>query len=65
MTGTRNLLLWAVVVTLAFVIKYWSFIGITHVFHAFTFAGSQESFLNMMPLGGVFKHLPRDPPGKF
>ena len=30
-------------------------------FHAFTLAGSQGSCLNMRPLGGVFKHLLRDP----
>ena len=30
-------------------------------FHALTFAGSRGSCLNMMPLGRVFKHRPRDP----
>ena len=30
-------------------------------FHALTLAGSRESCLNMRPLGGVFKHHPRDP----
>ena len=30
-------------------------------FHAFTFAGSRGSCLNTKPLGGVFKHRPRDP----
>ena len=36
-------------------------IGITHVFHALTFARSQRSFWNIRPLGRVFKHRPRDP----
>ena len=36
-------------------------IGITHVFHALIFAGSQGSCLNTRPLGRVFKHRPRDP----
>ena len=29
-------------------------------FHTFTFAGSRGSCLNTRPIGGVFKHLPRD-----
>ena len=36
-------------------------IGIAHVFHALTFAGSRGSCLNTRPLGCVFKHRPRDP----
>ena len=36
-------------------------IGITHVFHALTFAGSRGRCLNMRPLGRVFKRRPRDP----
>ena len=30
-------------------------------FHVLTFSGSRESCLNMRLLGGVFKHLLRDP----
>ena len=30
-------------------------------FHVLTFAGSRGSCLNTKPLGGVFKHLSRDP----
>ena len=40
-------------------------IGITHVFHALTFAGSRGSCLNTRPLGRVFKHPPRDPAGVY
>ena len=29
-------------------------------FHALTFAGSQGCCLNTRPIGGEFKHLPRD-----
>ena len=36
-------------------------IGITHVFHALTFAGSTGSCLNTRALGRVFKHQPRGP----
>ena len=36
-------------------------IGITHVFHALTFAGSRGSCLNTRPSGQTFKHRPRDP----
>ena len=35
--------------------------GITHFFHALTFAVSRGRCLNMRTIGGVFKHLPRDP----
>ena len=30
-------------------------------FHALTFAGSRGCCLNTRQIGGVFKHLPRDP----
>ena len=36
-------------------------IGITHVFHALTFARSRGSCLNTRPTDRVFKHRPWDP----
>ena len=35
-------------------------IGITHVFHALIFAGSQGRCLNTRLIGRMFKQLPRD-----